>query len=302
MSDMRAMPAHARAAAKKASAWLCENRYTIGDRTAARMELGQFFTPEWVAQALIERFYPGLGMWDRVAEPSCGEGAFLRALPDHVPAIGIEIDPDLAARARASSGREVLVGDFRTIDLPFRPTLLLGNPPFKSAVVMQFLDRAWDLLPADGEVGFVLPAFLFQTASTVDALAARWGMEQQMLPRNVFPGLSHPLCFARLTKGRHGLIGFALYHEAAAIARLQARYRALLAQGERSAWAAVTRAALEALGGEATLPEIYREIEGARPTTNQYWREKVRQQLQRIGRRVGPARWAISIKSQGIPA
>ncbi|WP_268597968.1 hypothetical protein, partial [Escherichia coli] len=92
-----------------------------------------------------------------------------------------------------------------------------------------------------------------QTASTVDSWARRWGIDQQMMPRNVFPRLAHPLCFARFKKGRRGLVGFALYHEAAAVARLQLRYRALLAQGERSVWAAVTRAAVEALGGEASL-------------------------------------------------
>lgn len=267
-----------------------------------RKELGQFFTPEWVAQALVERYYPGLGMHDRVVEPSCGDGAFLRVLPDHVPAIGVEIDPMFAAQAEANSGREVLVGDFCAADLPFRPTLLLGNPPFKQELVRRFLARAWELLPRDGEVGFILPAFVLQTASTVDALAARWGIAQDMLPRNVFPGLSHPLCFARFYRGRRGLIGFALYHEAAAVMRLQRRYRDLLAQGERSVWAAVTRAALEALGGQGSLSEIYREIEGQQPTANRYWREKVRQQLQRIGYRVGPARWAIAPESQRVAA
>ncbi|MEB6663817.1 class I SAM-dependent methyltransferase [Achromobacter ruhlandii] len=258
-----------------------------------RDTLDQYFTPEWVAQALVERFYPGLGLWDQVIEPACGEGAFLRALPAPVPVLGVEIDPPLAAQAAASSGRPVLVGDFLTIDLPVKPTLVLGNPPFKGPVVAAFLERAWELLPNDGEVGFILPAFAFQTASTVDSWARRWGIDQQMMPRNVFPRLAHPLCFARFKKGRRGLVGFALYHEAAAVARLQVRYRALLAQGERSVWAAVTRAAVEALGGEASLAEIYREIEGVRPTTNRYWREKVRQQLQRVGRRVGPARWAL---------
>ena len=89
-------------------------------------------------------------------------------------------------------------------------------------------------------------------------------------------------------------MGFALYHEAAAVQRLQARYRALLAQGERSVWAAVTRAALESLGGQATLPAIYREVQGNRPTSNRYWQAKVRQQLQRIAYRVGPGCWAVS--------
>jgi hypothetical protein len=257
-------------------------------------ELGQYMTPEWVAQALLERYYPGLGMCDQVLEPSCGEGAFLRALPDHVPALGVEIDPALAKRARESSGRQVIVGDFRMVDLPVRPTVLVGNPPFQLSVVLGFLQRAWELLPRDGEVGFILPAYTFQTASTVDAIATRWGIAQDMIPKNVFPRIQLPLCFARFTRGRHGLVGFALYHEAAAVQRLQARYRALLAQGERSAWAAVTRAAMEQLGGTAALDELYREIEGSRPTTNRYWQAKVRQTLQRIAYRVGPGRWSIS--------
>lgn len=267
-----------------------------------RKDLGQFFTAEWVAQALVDQYYPGLGMHDRIVEPSCGDGAFLRVLPDHVPAIGVEIDPHFAALARANSGREVLVGDFYEAELPFRPTLLIGNPPFKLAVVQRFLDRAWDLLPRDGEVGFILPAFVLQTANTVDALAARWGIAQDMLPRNVFPGLSHPLCFARFHRGRRGLIGFSLYHEAAAVMRLQRRYRDLLAQGERSVWAAVTRAAVESLGGQGSLSEIYREIEGSRPTQCRYWREKVRQQLQRLGHRVGRGQWAIARPAQQVAA
>lgn len=183
-------------------------------------ELGQYMTPEWVAEALLERYYPGLGICDQVVEPSCGEGAFLRALPDQVPALGVEIDAALATVARASSGRPVLVGDFRAVDLPVRPTLVVGNPPFKQEVVLGFLQRAWELLPRDGEVGFILPAYTFQTAATVDRLSARWGIAQDMLPRNLFPRLTLPLCFARFTRGRRGLVGFALYHEAAAVHHL----------------------------------------------------------------------------------
>lgn len=256
--------------------------------------LGQWFTPDWVAQALVDRYYPRLGLYDRVVEPSCGDGAFLRALPDQVHAIGVEIDPGLVEQAMASTGRMVVLGDFAEVDLPFQPTLVLGNPPFRQRTVQRFLDRAWRALPEDGEVGFILPAFVFQTAATVDAMAQRWCVRQDMLPRNLFPRLQAPLCFARLTKGpKRGLVGFALYHEAAAIQRLQRRYRDLLAQGERSAWVAVTRAALEQLGGCASLRDIYREVEGSRPTTNRYWQEKVRQTLQRIAYRTGPGIWAI---------
>lgn len=259
-----------------------------------QVALGQYMTPDWAAEALVERYFADLGSGDAVVEPSCGRGAFLRALPSHVPALGVEIDPALAAEARRSSGRPVIVGDFCTIDLPLAPVALVGNPPFRKHVVDGFLDRAWELLPNEGRVGFILPAFVLQTASTVDAFAERWSIRQDMLPRNLFERLSHPLCFAVFTKGRaRGMVGFALYHELAAVNRLQARYRALLQEGEGSAWAAVTRAALEALGGCATLQDLYREIEGHRPTPNPFWQAKVRQTVQRIAVRVGAARWAI---------
>lgn len=255
--------------------------------------LGQHMTPDWAAAAIVDHYFPRLSMLDRVVEPSCGTGAFLRAVPDNVPMVGIEIDAALAARARASSGRPVLVGDFRTVDLPFEPTLLLGNPPFQRDLVLQFLDRALRLLPDGGQVGFILPAFVFQTASTVERLARSWHLQQDMIPRNVFGKIPNPLCFATLTKGRRGLVGFALYHETHAVSRLRRRYKALLAEGQRSVWAAVTVAALEALGGEASLADLYREIDGAQPTPNPFWREKVRQQVQRVATRTGAGVWRL---------
>lgn len=256
--------------------------------------LGQYFTPEWAAIELVRRHFGGLTMFDRVLEPSCGPGAFLAAVPDYVPAIGVEIDPALAARAVANTGRQVIVGDFRTIDIPLAPTLVLGNPPFRADLVDAFLSRSFELLPDGGHVGFILPCYVFQTASTIERLAQRWGLFQEQIPRNLFHRLSMPLCFAILTKGRAGdLVGFALYHELAAVTRLKARYRALLAQGERSVWTAVTRAAFEALGGQATLSELYTEIAGARPTGNRFWRDKVRQVVQQLAVRVGPATWRL---------
>lgn len=255
--------------------------------------LGQYMTPDWAAEALVERYFGDLGA-EPVVEPSCGRGAFLRALP--ATAIGVEIDPELAGEARRRTGRAVIVGDFRMVDLPVQPVALVGNPPFRKRTVDEFLDRAWSLLPDEGRVGFVLPTFVLQTASTVDALAERWSIRQDMLPRNLFARLSHPLCFALFTKGRaRGMVGFALYHELAAVNRLQARYRALLQEGEGSLWAAVTRAALEALGGTATLQQLYLEIEGHRPTPNAFWQAKVRQTVQRIATRVGDGVWTLSV-------
>lgn len=256
--------------------------------------LGQFMTPDWAALELVERYFPNLCRDDRVIEPSCGTGSFLRALPEYVSAIGVEIDPELALEAKRT-GREVIVGDFRVVDLPLRATAIIGNPPFQKRMIDAFLDRAWQLLEDGGRVGFILPTFTFQTASTIDKLNEHWSIQQDMLPRNLFGRLNYPVCFAQFTKGRtRGLVGFALYHELVAVTRLKKRYQALLAAGERSVWAAVVRAALEALGGSSDLPTLYREIEGHRPTSNQFWREKVRQQLQRIATRVDSGVWALA--------
>lgn len=265
--------------------------------------LSQFFTPGWAAEALIEKFYPGLGPGDRVLEPSCGAGAFLAAIPETAEAFGVEIDPEWATIARRNSGRPVIVGDFLAADIPTTPNLIVGNPPFKQRDIQAFLQRSWELLPSDGEVGFILPAYAFQTASVTAALGDRWGVYQDLLPRNIFPRLRLPIAFARLTKGRKtGLFGFALYAEANAVNRLQRRYRALLAAGETSAWRAVTIAALEAAGGESELTDIYREIEGARPTPNVFWKEKVRQTVQRVAFRTAPGRWRLKSTPDAMAA
>lgn len=256
--------------------------------------LGQWMTPAWAAEALVERYFPSLDERDVVLEPSCGTGAFLSAVPARIPAIGVEIDPALAERAIANTGRRVIVGDFRTTDIPVKPTVLIGNPPFTQSIVQAFLERAWDLLPVDGRVGFVLPCYVFQTASVVTDLARKWGLQQDMIPRNLFRGLKLPLCFAQLTRGAgRGMVGFALYHETTAVRSLRNRYREIIQNGEKSVWAAVVRAAMECMGGTAALQDLYHEIEGNCPTENQFWQAKVRQTVQRIATPLGGGRWTL---------
>lgn len=74
-------------------------------------------------------------------------------------------------------------------------------------------------------------AAYFQTASRVERYASRWGMEQTLIPRNIFPDLHCPLCFSIFSKDRRRtLVGFALYHEAAAVQKLPERYRRVLSE------------------------------------------------------------------------
>lgn len=251
-------------------------------------------TPVFAAELIRAEFFPDLSEADIVLEPSCGYGAFLRAIPNAVPAIGIELDPAKAAVARQVSGRPVIDGDFRTVAIEVKPTIVLGNPPFESDIVLAFLRRCHDLLASGGQVGFILPVYTFQTAGTVWSLSSRWSIEQTLIPRNLFGRLHLPLLFARFTKDRlHRLTGFALYGETVAVNAMPDEYRELLTTSRRPIWRALVEAALRRLGGTAPLAAIYQEIEGLRPEGNRFWREKVRQVLQKYFHRQGPGIWAM---------
>lgn len=245
------------------------------------MKLCQFFTPLWVAEALVERHFPRLDMADMVIEPTCGQGGFLKAIPSHVPAVGIEIDSVMAEVARKESGRQVVVGDFRTVPLEVQPTAIIGNPPFVADVFDGVLDRCHSLLPEGGRAGFILPTYFFQTASRVSRYAEQWSISHELLPRNAFHSrMRTPLTFAVFSKdAKRLLVGFALYRETADVQAMTRPYREALAATRGSVWKTVCRVALERLGGRARLSDIYAEIENNRPTLSNTWREKIRQTL-----------------------
>ena len=265
------------------------------DLLPRRDVLGQWMTPEWAAEELVARFFGDLGRGDLVVEPSCGRGAFLKALPAYVPAIGVEIDPALAAEARANSGREIITGDFRHVAIP-TPTAIVGNPPYEVRVIEAFLARAKTLLPADGRCGFLLPAYAMQTHRRVMAWHRDWSLRAELVPRRLFPRLRLPLVFVLFAKTLpRTMVGFCLYPEAVAVENLTPAARAVLADGKprRSVWRALVEETLRHLGGKATLAELYHAIEPRRPTPNPWWREKVRQTVQLDCRSLGRGVWAL---------
>lgn len=262
------------------------------------MKLAQWFTPYWVAEALLERHFRHLNSRDVILEPSCGTGSFLKAIPAHVEAFGVEIDPAIAAVARADSGRLVLVGDFRTVEIPLEPTAVIGNPPFSAELIDGFLARCHELLPRGATVGFLLPAYFLQTARRVTGYAERWSITTEMIPRNLFPRLREALTFATFVKDRRRLlVGMALYREAVDVAAMSGEYRELFRATRGETWAAVCSVALRNLRGEADLPSIYAEVEGHRHTLTKFWREKVRQTLRVYPDRfkpLGAGRYALA--------
>lgn len=258
----------------------------IGESIAETRALGQYPTRAWFAERIIEHYFPRLDQQSLVIDAGCGPGAFLSAIPAEVPAFGIDIDARMCDQARANTGRPVLHGDFRNLPINMTPTLIVGNPPFNAKTVDGFLDRSYELLPEGGVVGFVLPAYLFQTANTVARYAERWSLRQDLIPRNVFQNLSLPILFAIFTKDRRrSLVGFAFYQEVADVQKLPQPYRDALNATSGAIWLQIVDLALLRLGGEAGLPAIYDEIEGPAAVRTRFWREKVRQTLRRYSDR-----------------
>lgn len=262
----------------------------------ADKDLHQWFTPVWAAEALFASHFAHLGGSDLVVEPTCGTGNFLKAVPAHVRAVGVELDPVLAEIARHATGRTVITGDFTEVALPDDVTAIIGNPPFDLVVVDAILDRCHAILPYGGKAGLILPAYAFQTASRLVGYARKWSVEQEMIPRNLFRNMAKPLCFSVFTKDGAGRTkGFALYRELHDVNSMDGWVSEELSLG-RSPWKAVVSKVVAEMGGVAHLSDIYRAVAPRRPTGNRWWQAKVRQTLNRSGafRRIGDARWALA--------
>jgi site-specific DNA-methyltransferase (adenine-specific) len=173
---------------------------------------------------------------------------------------------------------------------------VIGNPPFDLEIIDRIFDRCYDLLPYGGRVGFIMPAYAFQTASRVVKYARRWSLEQDMIPRNLFKDMQKPLCFAVLTKDSGGRMrGFSLYRELHDVNSMKSWVVDELSTG-RAPWKAVVAQAIEDLGGRAKLQDIYAAVAPRRPTGNNWWQAKIRQTLTRSGAftRVGESEYMIA--------
>ncbi len=260
-------------------------------------QFGQWMTPAWAAEEIVDRYFPDLGAADLVVEPSCGEGAFLKPFIDRgVPVVGVEIDETLATYAMEDTGAPVIVGDFRTVPLDCQPTAIVGNPPYSIRTIEGFLTRAKQLLPDGGRLGFILPAYALQTHARVMAWNRVWSMSADLLPRRLFPRLKQPILFVQFRKEQvRTMVGFALYAQACEMDSLNKASRLILTRPQRmGAWRALVTECLNLAGGKASLDELYQMIEPKRPTENRWWKEKVRQTLQYHFSRVEPGVWSVA--------
>jgi predicted RNA methylase len=99
---------------------------------ADRIPLDAYFTPDPLAVALVSLLDIRNG--DMVIEPSCGGGAFVRAIHAAAPSahvLGIDINPDAPGLVAADSS---MVGDWPALAPSLEvATWVVGNPPYGAA-------------------------------------------------------------------------------------------------------------------------------------------------------------------------
>ena len=159
-------------------------------------EKGQFWTPEWIADAMVA--YVLMGGTDTIFDPAVGTGAFFRsakalAAKSNRPIrlSGAELDPDTLRQARihglaADDLRHVEINDF-VLQPPRDPLkAIVANPPYirhhrlssavkaklralgaqligqpldgRAGLHVYFLLRALQLLSPNGRLAFIVPA------------------------------------------------------------------------------------------------------------------------------------------------
>jgi len=167
-----------------------------GPAREALREKGQFWTPDWVAEAMVG--YLVAGGCRQVFDPAVGAGAFFRAAKAvakearrNVTLLGTEIDPDALQQAREHGLSDEDLANVQITDFVLQPPQgpfkgIVANPPYirhhrlssgtkaqlrafartligtaldgRAGIHIYFLLRALQLLDADGRLAFIMPA------------------------------------------------------------------------------------------------------------------------------------------------
>lgn len=110
-----------------------------------RDEKDRHFTPYPLAVLICSRLRALGHNPRRVLEPSCGDGAFIRAVQvvwPHALTYGVDIDPKAVGLKYADVRH---TGDFLQWDAPKPFDLVLGNPPFTGATAIDHVEKAKSL-------------------------------------------------------------------------------------------------------------------------------------------------------------
>lgn len=167
-----------------------------GPEREALRKKGQFWTPDWVAEAMVA--YVTFGGGHSIFDPAVGEGAFFRAakslsqeIGTDISLLGTEIDHEALQQARANGLSDADLVDVQITDFVLRPPVgpyhaIVANPPYirhhrispdtketlrrygasvtgtpldgRAGLHVYFLLRALQLLDKGGRLAFIMPA------------------------------------------------------------------------------------------------------------------------------------------------
>jgi adenine-specific DNA-methyltransferase len=173
-----------------------QNLPANGPEREALREKGQFWTPDWVADAMVAYVISSRG--NNIFDPAVGAGAFFRAARRIereyrllLDLYGREVDPDALLEAErsglsASDLARVEIADFVLNPPPKKYKAIVANPPYirhhrltpsvktqlrafgaetmgvrldgRAGLHIYFLIRALQLLEEDGRLAFIMPA------------------------------------------------------------------------------------------------------------------------------------------------
>jgi hypothetical protein len=157
-----------------------------------RRRRGAWETPPALVERVVARALDGLGPARLVVDPACGDGRFLAAVGGGARLVGVDVDADALATARAVVPHAELVhGDALAVPLPGGADLVVANPPFLSQLsaatsrrgasalgggayadtAALFVLRALSLVRPGGRVAMVLPASFLAARDAADVRA-----------------------------------------------------------------------------------------------------------------------------------
>jgi hypothetical protein len=169
---------------------------STGEARELLREKGQFWTPDWVAEAMVEYVFSDKG--GKLFDPAVGAGAFFRAAKTiakekglYFSFSGMDIDPDTLEQAiqyglTKAELENVKIGDFVFEPPQEKLSAIVANPPYirhhrislaskellkrlsmhtlgtildgRAGLHVYFLIRALTLLEQNGRLAFIMPA------------------------------------------------------------------------------------------------------------------------------------------------
>jgi len=141
------------------------------------IEQGQFFTPDALCKWVIDCIRPDERQ--KIADLTCGKGAFFNHLPNEEKIYGCEIEPDsYTIASHLYDKANLTLGDIRSYDPGLFFHLVIGNPPFnlnwtyggkKMSSQTAYILKAAELLYPAGLLAVIVPvSFLGDSTPKID--------------------------------------------------------------------------------------------------------------------------------------